>query len=98
MNDDTPNPSVHLPEDEGAIVPAGRGEILLYQTDDGRTRVECRFQDDTIWLSQAMMAELFQKDVRTITDKLRNSYEENEQEQSRVVKEYLTTELSGNTG
>jgi hypothetical protein len=36
------------------------GEILLYQTDDGRTRVECRFEQETIWLSQALMAELFQ--------------------------------------
>ena len=40
------------------------GEIVLYQTEDGRTRVECRFQDETIWLSQALIAELFQKDVR----------------------------------
>ena len=33
------------------------GEFLLYETEDGRTRVECRFADDTLWLSQAMMAE-----------------------------------------
>ncbi len=36
------------------------GEILLYQTEDGRTRIECRFQDKTLWLSQAMIADLFQ--------------------------------------
>ena len=36
------------------------GEFLLYETDEGRTRVECRFAQDTLWLSQAMMAELFQ--------------------------------------
>ena len=63
MKDQDLNLPAPLPEDEGAIVPAGQGEILLYQTEDGRTRVECRFQDETIWLSQAMMAELYQKDV-----------------------------------
>ena len=42
------------------------GEFLLYETSDGRTRVECRFVEDTLWLTQALMAELFQKDVRTV--------------------------------
>lgn len=74
MKDQDPNPPVPSPEDEGAIVPAGRGEILLYQTEDGRTRVECRFQDETIWLSQALMAELYQKDVRTINEHLKSIY------------------------
>ena len=36
------------------------GEVLLYQTQDGQTRVECRFEDDTIWLTQAQIANLFQ--------------------------------------
>src|ERR1017187_8310602 len=40
------------------------GEIVLYRTEDGRTRVECRFVDETLWLSQALIGELFQKDVR----------------------------------
>ena len=34
------------------------GELLLYETEDGRSRVECRFQDESLWLSQALMAEL----------------------------------------
>ena len=38
------------------------GEFLLYETEDGRTRVECRFVADTLWLPQAGMAELFNKD------------------------------------
>lgn len=44
------------------------GEFLLYETEDGKTRVECRFVEDTLWLTQALMAELFQKDVRTINE------------------------------
>ncbi len=50
---DNDNSLVPMPENEGSAGAAGLGEILLYQTEDGRTRVECRFQDDTIWLSQA---------------------------------------------
>src|SRR5208282_4870620 len=46
------------------------GEILLYQTEDGHTRIECRFQNETLWLSQALIAELFEKDVRTINEHL----------------------------
>jgi hypothetical protein len=46
------------------------GEIVLYQTEDGCTRVECRFVDETLWLSQALIAELFQKNVRTINEHL----------------------------
>jgi hypothetical protein len=75
---DNDNSLAPLPGDEGSAALAGLGEILLYQTEDGRTRVECRFQDDTIWLSQALMAELFQKDVRTISHHLISIYEEGE--------------------
>ena len=43
------------------------GEFLLYETDDGRTHVECRFVQDTLWLSQAGMAELYQSACRPST-------------------------------
>lgn len=51
------------------------GEFILYETEDGRTRIECRFEDQTLWLSQAVISELFQKDVRTINEHLLNLYE-----------------------
>ncbi|MBI4423508.1 MAG: virulence RhuM family protein [Elusimicrobia bacterium] len=63
-----------MPADESALT----GEVILYQTEDGRTRIECRFENETIWLSQALIAELFQKDVRTINEHLQNIYEERE--------------------
>ena len=52
------------------------GDFLLYQTEDGSTRIEVRMQDETVWLSQKQMAELFQKDVRTINEHLKNSFAE----------------------
>ena len=54
------------------------GEFLLYETEDGRTRVECRFVDDTLWLSQAGMAELFQTTPQNITLHLKGLYAEGE--------------------
>jgi hypothetical protein len=45
-----------------------KSEIILYQTEDGQARIECRFEGESIWLTQKLMAELFQKDVRTIND------------------------------
>lgn len=58
--------------------PPPQGEIVLYQTADGSTRVECRFAEETLWLSQLLIAELFQKDVRTINEHLKNIFEEGE--------------------
>jgi len=43
---------------------APQSSIVLYQTEDGQTRVQCRFENETIWLTQALIADLFQKDVR----------------------------------
>lgn len=58
--------------------PAPSSEIILYQTEDGRTRIQCRMQNETLWLTQAQIAELFQKDVRTINEHLGNIFDEGE--------------------
>ena len=75
--------------------PAPRGEILLYQTEDGRTRVECRFEDDTLWLTQALMAELFQTSPQNITLHLKNLYREGEIDERATCKEYLQVRFEG---
>lgn len=48
------------------IPQAPQGEFVLFTSADGQTRVECRFESGNLWLSQAVMAELYDKDVRTI--------------------------------
>jgi hypothetical protein len=72
------------------------GEFLLYETEDGRTRVECRFADDTLWLTQALMAELFQKDVRTINEHLQNIYEEQELDPEATIRKFRIVRQEGN--
>ncbi|MTI85541.1 MAG: virulence RhuM family protein [Firmicutes bacterium] len=75
--------------------PATTGEILFYQTEDGRTRVECRFVDETLWLTQALMAELYQKDVRTINEHLKNIYEEGELKPEATIRKFRIVRTEG---
>lgn len=63
--------------------------LLLYQTEDGRTRLEHRFADDTLWLTQAQMAELFQTSVQNIDLHLHNIYAEGELVPETTIKSYL---------
>ena len=72
-----------------------RSEIVLYQTEDGSTRVQCRFEDESIWLTQKLIAELFQKDVRTINEHLRNIYEEGEIERRATIRKFRIVRPEG---
>ncbi len=71
------------------------GEVLLYVTKDGRARVECRFQDETIWLSQVLMAELFDRDVRTINGHLQNLFEEEELSPRATIRKFQIVRQEG---
>ncbi len=95
MKDQKPNPPAPTPQDEGAIVSAGQGEILLYQTEDGRTRVECRFQDETIWLSQALLAELYQIGVGTVNHHLKAIYDDHELDPGATIRSYRIVRREG---
>jgi hypothetical protein len=72
-------------------------QILLYKTDDGHSRIEVRLENETVWLSQKLMAELFQTTKQNISLHTRNIFKEGELEEASVVKEYLTTASDGKT-
>ena len=74
---------------------ATSSQILLYQTDDGHSRIEVRLENETVWLSQKLMAELFQTTKQNISLHTRNIFKEGELEETSVVKEYLTTAADG---
>lgn len=75
--------------------PPPGGEILLYQAEDGRTRIECRFQDETLWLTQAQLAELFQTTPQNITLHLKAIYAEGELAEPATCKAYLQVRREG---
>lgn len=71
------------------------GEFILYTTENGQTRIECRFENETIWLSQALMAELFDRDVRTINEHLKNLYEERELAPEATIRKFRIVRQEG---
>ena len=75
--------------------PIGAGEILLYQTEDGRTRIQCRLGEQTLWLTQAQMAELFQTSVPNINIHLKAIYVEGELTPEATIKSYLMVRPEG---
>ncbi|MBE3670444.1 hydroxyacid dehydrogenase [Vibrio navarrensis] len=74
---------------------APHGEFVLFTSADGRTRVECRFESDTLWLSQAAMADLYQVSSQAITQHIKAVYSEGELEQNSTCKDYLQVQLEG---
>ncbi len=72
-------------------------ELLIYQTEDGRTRIQVRLEDETVWLTQKLMAELFQKDVRTINEHIRNIFAEGELSPESVIRNFRITAADGKT-
>ena len=69
--------------------------LILYQTEDGQTRIEVRLLDETVWLSQAQLCELFDKDKRTISEHIQNVFSEGELSQESVVRNFRTTAADG---
>ena len=80
--------------DEIEALPPG-GELLLYQTEDGKIRVECRFDEGTIWLTQAQIAGLFQTTVPNINLHLKAIYAEGEMAAEATIKSYLIVRSEG---
>jgi len=75
--------------------PPPLGELVVYQTEDGRTRVECRFAEENLWLSQALIAELFQVKIPTIHEHLKNLYEEGELRPEATIRKFLIVRSEG---
>ncbi|OGV68180.1 MAG: hypothetical protein A2498_15015 [Lentisphaerae bacterium RIFOXYC12_FULL_60_16] len=75
--------------------PVPGSEIILYQTEDGRNRIEVRLENETVWLTQQLMAELFQTTKQNIGQHLKNVFAEGELRQDSVVKKSFTTAVDG---
>ncbi len=70
-------------------------ELLLYQAEDGQTRVQVRLVDETVWLSQKQMADLFQKSVPTVNEHIRNIYEEGELRPEATIRDFRMVQPEG---
>jgi hypothetical protein len=75
--------------------PVTRSQILFYQSEDGSSRIEVRLDEGTVWLSQNMIAELYQITKQTTGHHIRNIFEENELSPEATVRQYLTVQTEG---
>lgn len=75
--------------------PPAKSQFLIYRSEDGRIKLDVRFEGETVWLTQALMADLFDSTKQNIGQHLKHIFEEGELEESSVVKYYLTTAADG---
>jgi hypothetical protein len=74
---------------------SGQSEIVIYQSDDGRIRLETRLENETLWMTQSQMSELFQTTVANINIHIKNILDEGELSESATIKDYLIVRLEG---
>ncbi len=72
-----------------------QSSLILYQTEDGRTRIQCRFENDTIWLTQAQIAELFQITVSTVNEHIKGIYAEGELAATATIRKFRIVRSEG---
>ena len=73
-----------------------QSQIILYQTEDDQTKIEVRLENETVWLTQSQMAELFQKGVPTINEHIKNIYDEGELEKEPTIRKFRIVRQEGN--
>ncbi len=73
-----------------------QGEVVIYQTDDGETKIDVKFIDETVWLSQQQMAELFQSSRTNIVEHIKNIYSEGELEKESTCRNFRQVQTEGN--
>ena len=75
--------------------PSPASDLILYQTEDGKTRIQCRFEDESLWLTQAQIADLFQTTPQNITQHIKAIYEEGELSEDSTCKPLLQVRSEG---
>jgi len=75
--------------------PAPASEIVLYQTEDGQTRIQCCFQDGTMWLTQRLIGDLFQVTVPTVSEHLAGIYAEGELDRPATIRQFRIVQTEG---
>ena len=73
-----------------------QSSLVLYQTEDGQTRIECLFEEGTIWLPQLLIAELYQVTVPTVNERLKGIYEDRELDTGATIRKFRIVQTEGN--
>ena len=70
-------------------------EIIIYQTDDGQTKIDVKFEDETVWLTQAQLCELYQTSKSNVSEHIKHIFEEEKLDEKSVVRKFRTTASYG---
>ncbi|MCG2713561.1 MAG: virulence RhuM family protein [Candidatus Omnitrophica bacterium] len=71
-----------------------KSELIIYQTEDGQTKLQVKMEDETVWLTQGQMAELFEKSKSTINEHIKNVYKEKELVENQTMRKFGNSEFS----
>ena len=71
----------------------GKGPFLIYQAEDGQLKLDVRLENETVWLTQRLMSELFQKNVRTISEHIVNIYDEAELAPEATIRKFRIVQM-----
>ncbi len=77
------------------MIDNSKGDIIIYQTEDGLTKIDVRVENETVWLSQQQMAELFDTTKQNISLHIKKNFYEEELDEASTVKEFLTVQKEG---
>ena len=86
-----------MADDKNISIPENRGEIVIYRTEDGKARIDVRFENENVWLSLEQIAFLFGRDKSTVSRHLKNIFSEEELDRDSVVAKNATTATDGKT-
>ena len=84
-----------MEDEEKMTLDNDRGDIVIYQAGDGSTKIDVRFADETVWLTQAQLCELYQTGKSNVSEHIRHIFEEGELEEDSVVRKFRTTATDG---
>lgn len=84
-----------MPEDKKTLSTDKQGDIVIYQSDDGETKINVRFVDETVWLTQQQLCDLYQTSKSNISEHIKHIFEEEELEENSVVRKFRTTASDG---
>ena len=84
-----------MTEDQTFSLDENQGDIVIYQTDDGDTKIDVRFVDESVWLTQQQMAELFQSSRTNIVEHIRHIYEEGELDEVSTCRKFRQVRIEG---
>ncbi len=82
-------------EESKSTNPENQGDIVIYQTEDGLTKIDVRFHDETVWLTQAQLCELYQTSKSNISEHIKNIFLEGELDEISTVRKFRTTAADG---